>query len=69
MNTFARHCRSYDLVFSVHILPLRAVAVHAAICGLSAGLSVHGGPSPRILHRHARLHAPLDAAAAFALLA
>lgn len=47
-----------------HVLPLRAVAVHAPISGLSAGLSVHGRPSTRILHRHTRLHAPLNSAAA-----
>lgn len=50
-------------VWSVYVLPLRAVAVHAAVSRLSAGLSVHGRPSPRVLHGHARLHAPLDAAA------
>lgn len=47
----------------LYVLPLRAVAVHAAIRRLSAGLSVHGRSSPRILHGHACLHTPLDAAA------
>lgn len=57
-------CSHVGLSFSVYVLPLRAVAVHAAIGRLSAGLPVHGRPSPRVLHSHARLHAPLDAAAA-----
>lgn len=57
-------CSHVGLSFSVYVLPLRAVAVHAAISRLSAGLPVHGRPSPRVLHSHARLHAPLDAAAA-----
>lgn len=52
------------LHFLLYVLPLRAVAVHAAIGGLPAGLPVHGRPSSWILHCHARLYAPLDTAAA-----
>lgn len=42
------------------LLSLRAVAVHAAVGGLPAGLPSH--PAPH-LHRQARLCAPLDGAA------
>lgn len=41
----------------IYWLPLRVVAVHAAVVGLSAGLSAH---VPVQLHRHAGLRAPLD---------
>lgn len=41
----------------VYWLPLRVVAVHAAIVGLSAGLSAHVASQ---LYRHAGLCAPLD---------
>lgn len=64
-NALSEIRRSFwsDLRISVSLLSLGAVAVHAAVSGLSAGLPVHGGPPPRVLHRHACLHAPLDAAA------
>lgn len=58
------HKALYSAITRVYVLPLRAVAVHAAISRLSAGLPVHGRPSPRVLHGHTRLHTPLDAAAA-----
>lgn len=45
---------------NVSLLSLGAVAVHAAVCGLPAGLPSH--PAPH-LHRQARLRAPLDRAA------
>lgn len=45
---------------SVSLLSLGAVAVHAAVRGLPAGLPSH--PAPH-LHRQARLCAPLDRAA------
>lgn len=57
----------YGMEYSMrcdYLLPLRAVAVHAAVGGFSASLPVHGRASSRVLHCHARLHTPLDAAAA-----
>lgn len=44
----------------ISLLSLGAVAVHAAVSGLPAGLPSH--PAPH-LHRQARLCAPLDRAA------
>lgn len=57
-------CVCVDVWGGVNVLPLRTVAVHAAISGLPAGLAVHGWSSSGKLHRHPRLHAPLDGAAA-----
>lgn len=45
---------------ALSLLSLRAVAVHAAVCGLPAGLASH--PAAH-LHRQPRLRAPLDRAA------
>ena len=61
-NALSEIRRSFwsDLRISVSLLSLGAVAVHAAVCGLPAGLPSH--PAPH-LHRQARLRAPLDGAA------
>lgn len=53
-------CECAPTTSLVSLLSLGAVAVHAAICGLPAGLPSH--PAPH-LHRQARLRAPLDRAA------
>lgn len=47
----------WSMWFLVYWLPLGVVAVHAAVVGLSAGLSAH---VPVQLHGHASLRAPLD---------
>lgn len=47
----------WSMWFVVYWLPLGVVAVHAAVVGLSAGLSAH---VPVQLHGHAGLRAPLD---------
>lgn len=44
-------------VFGFYWLPLRTVAVHTAVVGLSAGLPAH---VPGQLHGHASFGAPLD---------